>query len=129
MGNGIDNFNTIFPDIYTPWQAAVLPAETLMRVTEGTDYGWPYAYYDHIQKKNVLQPGYGGDGTKVGRASEFADPVIGFPGHWAPMDVLFYHGDQFPERYNHGAFVAFHGSTDRSPYPQAGYIVCFVLSL
>ncbi|HLZ86754.1 MAG TPA: c-type cytochrome, partial [Puia sp.] len=25
-----------------------------------------------------------------------------------------------------GAFVAFHGSTDRSPYPQAGYIVCFV---
>jgi len=42
------------------------------------------------------------------------------------MDVLFYEGDQFPERYKNGAFVAFHGSTDRSPYPQAGYIVCFV---
>lgn len=126
VGNGIDNFNTIFPDLYTPWQAAVLPAETLMKVTEGTDYGWPYAYYDQLQKKNVLQPGYGGDGKIVGRASEFADPVIGFPGHWAPMDVLFYHGGQFPERYKDGAFVAFHGSTDRSPYPQAGYIVCFV---
>jgi mono/diheme cytochrome c family protein len=42
------------------------------------------------------------------------------------MDLLFYQGDQFPERYKKGAFIAFHGSTDRSPYPQAGYIVCFV---
>jgi mono/diheme cytochrome c family protein len=42
------------------------------------------------------------------------------------MDVMFYTGDQFPERYKNGAFVAFHGSTDRSPYPQAGYIVCFI---
>jgi len=126
VGNGIDNFHTIFPKLYTAWEAAVLPSETLMRVKEGTNYGWPYAYYDHIQQKNVLQPGYGGDGTIVGRASEFAEPAFGFPGHWAPMDVLFYTGDQFPDRYKHGAFVAFHGSTDRSPYPQAGYIVCFV---
>lgn len=126
VGNGIDNFHTIYPDLFTSWQAAVLPAETLMRVTEGSDFGWPYAYYDHIQGKNVLQPGYGGDGTIVGIASEFDEPVIGFPGHWAPMDVVFYQGNQFPKRYNQGAFVAFHGSTDRPPYPQAGYIVCFV---
>jgi mono/diheme cytochrome c family protein len=79
-----------------------------------------------MQKKRVLQPGYGGDGNIVGRASEFDDPVIGFPGHWAPMDVIFYRGNQFPERYNHGAFIAFHGSTDRPPYPQSGFIVCFV---
>lgn len=126
VGNGIDNFHTIFPDVFTSWQAAVLPAETLMKVNEGSNYGWPYAYYDQIQGKNVLQPGYGGDGIRVDSASEYDDPVIGFPGHWAPMDVLFYHGTQFPERYNHGVFVAFHGSTDRPPYPQAGYIVCFV---
>jgi glucose/arabinose dehydrogenase/cytochrome c553 len=124
--NGIDNFRTIFPDLYTAWQAAVLPSEPLLKVTEGSDFGWPYAYYDHIQKKNILQPGYGGDGKIVGRASKFDLPVIGFPGHWAPMDVMFYQGNQFPERYKQGAFVAFHGSTDRSPYPQAGYIVCFV---
>ncbi len=126
VGNGIDNFHTIFPKIYTAWQAAVLPSETLMRVKEGNNYGWPYAYYDHMLKKNVLQPGYGGDGKTVGRASAFEGPAFGFPGHWAPMDVLFYTGDLFPERYKNGAFVAFHGSTDRSPYPQAGYIVCFV---
>jgi glucose/arabinose dehydrogenase len=126
VGNGIDNFHTIFPDLYTSWQAAMLPSETLMKVTEGSDYGWPYAYYDQIQGKNVLQPGYGGDGKTVGKASEYDVPDIAFPGHWAPMDVMFYHGDQFPKRYNNGAFVAFHGSTDRAPYPMAGFIVCFV---
>lgn len=126
VGNGIDNFHTIFPDRYTDWQAAVLPSETLMKVQEGSDYGWPYAYYDQLQKKNVLQPGYGGDGKIVGRASAYSLPVVGFPGHWAPMDVMFYRGDQFPKRYNNGAFVALHGSTDRAPYPMAGFIVCFV---
>lgn len=124
--NGIDNFHTLYPDLFSSWQAAVLPAESLVKVTEGLDLGWPYAYYDQMLEKNILQPGYGGDGKKIGRASEFEKPSMGFPGHWAPMDVLFYQGDQFPKRYNNGAFIAFHGSTDRSPYPQAGYIVCFV---
>jgi glucose/arabinose dehydrogenase/cytochrome c553 len=124
--NGIDNFHTIYPKLFSSWQAAVLPAETLIKLKDGANFGWPYAYYDQMQKKNVLQPGYGGDGKIIGRAAQFDVPVIGFPGHWAPMDVLFYRGDQFPERYKNGAFVAFHGSTDRSPYPQAGYIVCFI---
>ncbi len=126
VGNGIDNFHTMFPDRFTAWEAAVLPAETLMRVKAGDDYGWPYAYYDQFKQKNVLQPGYGGDGEIVGRAADFDDPVFAFGGHWAPMDVMVYHGSQFPPRYNQGVFVAFHGSTDRPPYPQAGYIVCFV---
>lgn len=124
--NGIDNFHTIYPDLFSLWQAAVLPAETLIKVTGGADFGWPYAYYDHMQGKNVLAPAYGGDGNKTGRAVDFDTPVMGFPGHWAPMDLLFYRGDQFPDRYKQGVFIAFHGSTDRSPYPQAGYIVCFV---
>lgn len=124
--NGIDNFHTMYPKIFNSWQAAVFPAELLIRADEGTNFGWPYAYYDQMVKKNVLQPGYGGDGKIIGKASQFTEPIIGFPGHWAPMDILFYEGDQFPERYKNGAFVAFHGSTDRSPYPQAGYIVCFV---
>ena len=124
--NGIDNFHKRFPQRYTTWQAAVLPAETLVQVKKGDDYGWPYAYYDQIQGRNVLQPGYGGDGKIVGRASKFNVPAMGFPGHWAPMDLLFYQGNQFPARYKNGVFVIFHGSTDRSPYPQAGYIVIFI---
>ena len=124
--NGMDNFHTRYPNLYTPWQAAMLPAEPFIKVKEQGNYGWPYAYYDQLQGKNILQPGYGGDGKLTGRATAFDLPLMGFPGHWAPMDLLFYKGHQFPERYNNGAFIAFHGSTDRSPYPQAGYIVCFV---
>ena len=125
--NGIDNFHTRYPKVYSPWQAAVLPAEPLLKVREHADFGWPYAYYDQLLGKNMLQPAYGGDGkTSSPRAEKFDKPLMGFPGHWAPMDLLFYKGDQFPERYKNGAFVSFHGSTDRSPFPQAGYIVCFV---
>lgn len=124
--NGIDNFHTIYPKLYSSWHAAVLPAETMLKLKDGANFGWPYAYFDQLQGKNVLQPGYGGDGKITERADKFDKPVIGFPGHWAPMEVLFYDGDQFPARYKNGAFVAFHGSTDRSPYPQAGYIVCFI---
>jgi mono/diheme cytochrome c family protein len=51
---------------------------------------------------------------------------MGFPGHWAPNDVLFYRGSQFPERYKNGAFIAFHGSTNRTPYPQSSYFVGFI---
>ena len=124
--NGMDNFHTRYPSLFTPWQAAVLPSEPLLKVREHTDFGWPYAYYDHMTGKNILQPAYGGDGKTEGRAAGFDKPVMGFPGHWAPMDLLFLKGGQFPERYRKGGFVAFHGSTDRSPYPQAGYVVCFV---
>jgi glucose/arabinose dehydrogenase len=53
-------------------------------------------------------------------------PIMAFPGHWAPNDVLFYTGDMFPARYRNGAFIAFHGSWNRAPRPQAGYFVAFV---
>jgi glucose/arabinose dehydrogenase len=41
------------------------------------------------------------------------------------MSLLFYHGTAFPERYRNGAFIAFHGSWNRAPEPQAGYRVVF----
>jgi hypothetical protein len=52
--------------------------------------------------------------------------LIGFPGHFAPGDLLFYKGNQFPARYKNGAFIAFHGSTSSTPYPMSGYAVCFI---
>src|SRR5262249_38295532 len=36
-----------------------------------------------------------------------------------------YHGSQFPTAYQGGAFVAFHGSWNRAPFPQGGYNVVF----
>ena len=124
--HGRDDLHLLWPDKFTSWQSAVLPSEEFIRVNDGNNFGWPYSYYDQMQKKNVLAPEYGGDGKMPARDSSVQLPIIGFPGHWAPNDLLFYEGDQFPEHYKHGAFIAFHGSTNRSPYPQAGYFVCFV---
>jgi glucose/arabinose dehydrogenase len=110
---------------FTTERGAELPAEALFKVDQGTDGGWPYCYYDQVQKKNVLAPEYGGDGKKVGRCARKANPVVAFPGHWAPMATLFYTGTQFPAKYRSGAFVAFHGSWNRAPLPQQGFRVAF----
>lgn len=124
--HGRDDLHMLWPDKFTQWQSAVLPAEEFLRVNYGDNFGWPYSYYDQLQKKNVLAPEYGGNGKIAARDSSVQLPVMGFPAHWAPNDLLFYEGDQFPDHYKHGAFIAFHGSTNRAPYPQAGYFVCFV---
>ncbi|MBX2873963.1 MAG: PQQ-dependent sugar dehydrogenase [Saprospiraceae bacterium] len=124
--HGRDDLLRLFPDRYSPWQSALLPSEEFVRIEQGSNFGWPYCYYDQMQEKKVLSPEYGGDGQMVGRCSTFSKPLIGFPGHWAPNDILFYQGDQFPDRYKNGAFIAFHGSTNRTPYPQSGYFVGFV---
>ncbi len=54
------------------------------------------------------------------------NPVIAFPAHLAPNGLLFYTGNQFPEKYKNGAFIAFHGSWNRAPEPQEGFYVVFV---
>lgn len=124
--HGRDDLKRTWPSLYTAWQSAVLPAEEFFKVKEGMDGGWPYYYYDQIQHKKLLNPEYGGDGKKEGNGASYTQPLIGFPGHWAPNDLLFYTGDQFPGRYKNGAFIAFHGSAGRIPYPQSGYILAFV---
>ena len=96
-----------------------------MRIEEGDNFGWPYCYFDPATKTKVLAPEYGGDGSMTGRCAEMKDPLLGFPAHWAPNDLEFYTGRQFPEEYWGGAFIAFHGSWNRAPEPQAGYNVAF----
>jgi glucose/arabinose dehydrogenase len=110
---------------FTDAQSAELPAEEFMQVDAGDDFGWPYCYYDWQKKQKVLAPEYGGDGNAVGRCGSKKAPLIGFPGHWAPMAIAFYDGKQFPASYGGGAFIAFHGSWNRAPLPQEGYRVVF----
>jgi glucose/arabinose dehydrogenase/mono/diheme cytochrome c family protein len=124
MQHGRDQLHDIFPDLYTVKQSAELPAECLYAVKKGDNAGWPYIYFDPFQNKKIVAPEYGGDGKKEG-SNEYIDPVAAFPAHLAPNGLLFYTGNQFPERYKNGAFIAFHGSWNRSPEPQAGYFVVF----
>ena len=102
------------------------PAEELVRVEEDADYGWPYCYYSNQYKRKVLAPEYGGDGEKIGRCGTARNPILAFPGHWAPMAAAFYTSDAFGSEYRGGLFVAFRGSWNRDPLPQEGYRVVFV---
>ena len=124
--HGRDDLTRLWPNKINKWNSALLPSEEFVRIEKGDHFGWPYCYYDQIQGKKVLAPEYGGDGNIIGRCDQYKDPIIGFPGHWAPNDLVFYNGKHFPERYKNGAFIAFHGSTNRTPYPQSGYFVGFV---
>lgn len=124
--HGRDQLSMLYPDFYNETQSAELPSEEFLLLKDGANFGWPYCYNDHFQGKKILAPEYGGDGKAVGRCSEYEQPILTFPGHWAPNDLLFYHGTQFPERYKNGAFIAFHGSWNRAPLKQGGYFVAFV---
>jgi glucose/arabinose dehydrogenase len=124
MQHGRDQLHDIFPDMFTVQQSALLPAECLYAIKKGDNAGWPYIYYDQQQHKKILAPEYGGDGKKTGGENAI-DPAVAFPGHLAPNGLLFYTGNQFPAKYKNGAFIAFHGSWNRAPEPQAGYFVVF----
>ena len=126
LQHGRDDLLRTWPSIYSPWQSAVLPAEEFLRIKENANCGWPYYYFDEIQQKKILNAEYGGDGKKEADGKNYEQPLIAFPAHWAPNDLVFYQGNSFPDHYKNGAFIAFHGSTNRAPYPQSGYFICFV---
>ena len=126
MQHGRDMLYQFYPEMFDEKAGAENPAEEMFRVKKGADCGWPYCYYDNDKKAKLLNPEYGGDRTKVGRCEDKVKSVVQFPGHLGPNALLFYTGSKFPEKYRNGAFIAFHGSWNRSPLPQAGYFVVFV---
>jgi glucose/arabinose dehydrogenase/mono/diheme cytochrome c family protein len=122
--HGRDQLRENWPRLYDPEQGANEPAEELVQLERGADYGWPECYFDDRQQKLVLAPEYGGDGGKaVGPCAQKRPPVASFPAHWAPNDLALYFGNQFPAAYRGAAFIAFHGSWNRAPFPQGGYNV------
>jgi glucose/arabinose dehydrogenase/mono/diheme cytochrome c family protein len=124
--HGRDQLHSDWPDLYKQEEEATLPAEELLLLKPGGDYGWPECYYDSFRKKLVLAPEYGGDGGKTaGACASKLGPVADFPAHWAPNAMVRYDQNKFPVRYNNGVFIAFHGSWNRAPYAQGGYNVVF----
>jgi len=108
---------------FSPERSAENPAEEMVRIEQGDDYGWPYCYFDVDAQRNVLAPEYGGDGKEVGRCARVKAPLVAFPGHWAPLAIAFGPAPQLGPTYASGMFVAFHGSWNRAPLPEAGYRV------
>jgi glucose/arabinose dehydrogenase len=124
--HGRDGLRQQWPGHYTAEDDIELPAEEFYRVDPGDDLGWPYTYYDPIRGQRMVMPEYGGDGETPAEAGRYKDPLIGFPGHWAPNDLVFYTGTQFPDRYQNGAFIAFHGPITPRRADPGGYSVIFV---
>jgi glucose/arabinose dehydrogenase/cytochrome c5 len=125
--HGRDQLPALWPKLYPDLKHATeLPSEELVLLTPGGDYGWPACYHDPFQNKLVLAPEYGGDGGKaVGVCAQKIEPVAAFPAHWAPNDLAIYNAKAFPEPFQGGGFIAFHGSWNRAPEPQAGYNIVF----
>jgi glucose/arabinose dehydrogenase len=123
--HGRDQLHSNWPAFYELQQEATLPAEELLHVERGGDYGWPECYFDPGRNELVLAPEYGGDGKRVGVCAHKAGPIAAFPAHWAPDGMALYDKPEFPAHYRDGVFIAFHGSWNRAPYPQRGYNVVF----
>jgi glucose/arabinose dehydrogenase len=130
--HGRDMLFENWPAFFTQNEDAVLPAEELVRIADGSDNGWPYCYFDDItEHEKVLAPEYGGNGQLVTNGTtiecaSYNQPLATFGAHWAPNGMHFYSGNHFPARYRGGLFVAFHGGFDRAPLPNEGYKVMFV---
>lgn len=122
--HGRDQLHQFYPEKYSVEDGAELPAEEFHLLREGSNAGWPYTYWDWRQNKRIIAPEYAGRNLGIDPA-QYQEPIQAFPGHWAPNDLLFYTGQQFPQQYRGGAFVAFHGSWNRAPLPQRGYKVTF----
>jgi glucose/arabinose dehydrogenase len=86
-------------------------------VKEGGFYGWPFCYigqnYDPIHVGKL---------PNLVKTAIVPDVMLG--AHSAALGATFYTGNQFPARYRNGAFVAMHGSWNRSK--ANGYKVGFV---
>lgn len=76
-------------------------------VRDGGFYGWPYSYIGrHV------------DPTVTPQRPELVEraltPDVLLVSHSAALGLLFYTGAQFPDEYRNSAFVALHGSINRS---------------
>lgn len=94
-----------------------LPPDYFTSVKDGGFYGWPYSYIG-----NNVDPRVKPQKPELVANAIVPDVLLG--AHRAPLQFAFYTGDQFPANYHGGAFVAEHGSWNRSP--RAGYQVVFV---
>jgi glucose/arabinose dehydrogenase len=95
-----------------------LPPDYLTHIQEGGFYGWPFAYTgpheDPINKGKA----------PAGLVQKTIVPDVLLGAHVAVLDFTFYAGNQFPAEYRGGAFVAEHGSWNRSK--RQGYQVVYV---
>lgn len=91
-----------------------IPPETVYKLQDGGNYGWPVCHAG-----TIIDPDLG----KPGDCNGVIAPLVKMQAHSAPLGLAFYNASAFPQAY-HGLYVAFHGSWNRSV--PTGYKVIFV---
>ena len=86
-------------------------------IRTGGFYGWPYAYVGPNE-----DPRRKGERPDLVTKTIVPDVLLG--SHVAVIDAIFYTGHQFPKSYHGGAFLAYHGSWNRSE--RVGQSVAFL---
>jgi glucose/arabinose dehydrogenase len=81
-----------------------VPPERINIIKDGMNYGWPHCYL----------PGEKNPEYQSADCSSVQAPAITFQAHSAPLGMAFYTGTAFPSSYRGDAFVAYHGSWNRS---------------
>lgn len=94
-----------------------LVPDYLTSVKQGGFYGWPYSYYgNHIDARVPDQ--------KPELVKKAIVPDVDLGSHTASLGLAFYTKNAFPASYQGGAFIAQHGSWNRSVL--SGYKVVYV---
>jgi glucose/arabinose dehydrogenase len=94
-----------------------LVPDYLTSIRQGGFYGWPYSYIGPNEEPR-------NKGQREDLVKQTITPDVPLGAHVAVLDFIFYQGKQFPPQYRGGAFLAFHGSWNRSE--RVGYSVNFV---
>jgi len=95
-----------------------LVPDYLTGVKEGGFYGWPYSYYGQHEDPRMK------DKQRPELVNKAIVPDVPLGSHTASLGLVFYDKKAFPEKYHNGAFVAQHGSWNRSIL--SGYRVVFI---
>jgi len=82
-------------------------------------YGWPYSYYGQHFDPRIKK-----EEQDTALVNTAIIPDISLGSHTASLGLVFYTGKSFPAKYRGGAFVAQHGSWNKSKL--TGYKVVFV---
>ncbi|MEP7130475.1 MAG: sorbosone dehydrogenase family protein [Sphingomicrobium sp.] len=94
-----------------------LVPDYLTRIREGGFYGWPYSYWgQHVDVRVHPQ-----NAAAVAKAIK---PDYGLSSHVAALGLVFSASETLSPAFANGAFIAEHGSWDRSPVN--GYQVIFI---
>jgi len=94
------------------WRGDDQPPEELNRIVKQGHYGWPFCMGD--RQPDSYLPDDPVDETKAEFCPATIGPALSYQAHAAPLQMVFYTGNVFPTRFRGDAFVAMHGSWNRS---------------